>query len=271
MKLRTVIADPAGNITAYVLDPVDKDQHIEIAQKLINLSEYKIEQVAFEKKPYDSEGYIEMMAGEFCGNATRSYGLYLMKTNKTKDPKKALVRISGSEEVLSVETDDNLSEATVEMPPILGINEIITKASGVLPIVKMEGISHVIALVDDIDSVNTDTGSIKEPSQSIYLWDVLLEELKNLVDDEAFGIIYYDLKKGMMKPLIWIGGTGTAIWESSCGSGTVALAGYLNRENNDDFDQSFIEPGGVLQVKRRNGTLKLGGPVSISEVMEIEI
>ncbi|MFB0917941.1 MAG: hypothetical protein QMB63_02575 [Clostridiaceae bacterium] len=271
MKLKTIIADPAGNITAYVLNPVDKSKHVDIAQRLMNLKEYKIEQVAFEKEPYDSEGYIEMMAGEFCGNATRSYGLYLMKTGSTKDSKKAFVRISGSDKVLTVETDETFTEASVEMPPILNISNIDTKTMGVLPIVKMEGISHVIVLVDNIDEINSESKSTPNTDESPNQPELLLEELKGIVDDEAFGIIYYEPSKHMMKPLIWVGGTGTAIWESSCGSGTVALAGYLNKDNGNDFDLAFNEPGGILQVKRENGILKLGGPVTISEMLEIEI
>jgi len=74
-----IIANPAGNITAFVLDNnIEKKDYIYVANKLMEIAELEIEQVGFVKEPkLGGELRLEMMGGEFCGNATRSFGLYL--------------------------------------------------------------------------------------------------------------------------------------------------------------------------------------------------
>ena len=76
MKLNVLRADPAGNITLFVLDPVEKSRRADVAAQLMAVPEYKAEQVGFVCTPQEGgDGRMEMMGGEFCGNATRAFGL----------------------------------------------------------------------------------------------------------------------------------------------------------------------------------------------------
>ncbi|MBQ5738868.1 MAG: hypothetical protein IIV78_00505, partial [Oscillospiraceae bacterium] len=76
MQLQLFRADPAGNITLFVLSPVEAAARAETAKKLMALTD--AEQVAFVlSAPEGADGAIEMMGGEFCGNAARAYGAYL--------------------------------------------------------------------------------------------------------------------------------------------------------------------------------------------------
>ena len=73
MKLNILRADPAGNITIFVLDPIEKAQRAAIAEQIMAIPFLKAEQVGYACPPEDGvDGRMEMMGGEFCGNATRS-------------------------------------------------------------------------------------------------------------------------------------------------------------------------------------------------------
>ena len=76
MKLNVLRADPAGNITLYVLDPIERERRAALAAELMRrLPDMKIDQVGFAcSADADTDGRMEMMGGEFCGNATRAYG-----------------------------------------------------------------------------------------------------------------------------------------------------------------------------------------------------
>ena len=74
-KLRVVRADPAGNITLFVLTPVGKAECAAVAAQLMAIRELQAEQVGF----IFPNGHMEMEAGEFCGNASRAYGFLLAK------------------------------------------------------------------------------------------------------------------------------------------------------------------------------------------------
>ena len=74
-ELRVVRADPAGNITLFVLTPVEKAECAAVAAKLLAIEALKAEQVGF----IFPNGHMEMEAGEFCGNASRAYGYLLAK------------------------------------------------------------------------------------------------------------------------------------------------------------------------------------------------
>ena len=75
MELNILRADPAGNITVFVLDPVEKAQRAAIAEKIMAIPALKAEQVGYACTAEDDvDGHMEMMGGEFCGNALRCAG-----------------------------------------------------------------------------------------------------------------------------------------------------------------------------------------------------
>ena len=67
MELNILRADPAGNITVFVLDPVEKAQRAAIAEKIMAIPALKAEQVGYACAAEDDvDGHMEMMGGEFC-------------------------------------------------------------------------------------------------------------------------------------------------------------------------------------------------------------
>lgn len=86
MKLHVVLADPAGNRTALVEErAVKESSKREISRRLLEDASLAIEQVGyFRMEGAGSPAHLEMMGGEFCGNAARSFGLFLAKSAACK-------------------------------------------------------------------------------------------------------------------------------------------------------------------------------------------
>ena len=62
MELNILRADPAGNITVFVLDPVEKAQRAAIAEKIMAIPALKAEQVGYACPPEDDvDGHMEMI------------------------------------------------------------------------------------------------------------------------------------------------------------------------------------------------------------------
>ena len=85
MKLRIRRADPAGNITLFVMSKADRKDYAAISNQLLAMEEFGAEQVGFVEYQDNGKVHMQMMGGEFCGNATRSFG-YLMSMLSTEKP-----------------------------------------------------------------------------------------------------------------------------------------------------------------------------------------
>ncbi|MCA5962637.1 hypothetical protein LC724_22770 [Blautia sp. RD014234] len=96
MKVKIRVADPAGNITIFVMTPLERSQYAEAANQLLEQKKYKAEQVGFVEEKEDGTQHMQMMGGEFCGNATRSFG-YLKSLVDENHPQLVQVDVSGSE------------------------------------------------------------------------------------------------------------------------------------------------------------------------------
>ena len=107
MEVKLRVADPAGNITIFVTSPVERNLYAKVANELLAIKEFRGEQVGFIERHEDGSSHMEMMGGEFCGNATRSFGYLLGKEQESKDAykKTVTVDVSGSSEKLDVEVD----------------------------------------------------------------------------------------------------------------------------------------------------------------------
>ena len=116
MELKIVMADPAGNRTAIVRTPVPQELRAETGAKILGIRELRAEQAGFETSPVGAgAGRLEMMGGEFCGNAARSYG-YLLASERKPAGGEILVEISGHTGFLHVQCDLAGGTAFSEMP-----------------------------------------------------------------------------------------------------------------------------------------------------------
>lgn len=111
------VLDPAGNVTALVLSDVPAAERAQVAARLLRLPELHIEQAAFLTAPRcGGEIRLEMMGGEFCGNALRCAGFYHALRTGAQGKTCVFAEISGAEGVQPVMADTAAGEASTVMP-----------------------------------------------------------------------------------------------------------------------------------------------------------
>ncbi len=265
MKLRVVRANPAGNITLYVLDPVEPARRAALAAKLMEDRSLGAEQVGFACQPRAGfDGRMEMAGGEFCGNASRAYGMLLARERGLTGRAHFTLEVSGSDGPVDVDVDAAAGTASASMP--------LPEACGRLSLGGAEG-----ALIDFGGIVHFVTRH--EPDAA------LMDELEGVLQAkraagafarmEAYGVIF--LHGGRMTPLVKVPATGTLFWEGSCGSGSLAaaVAESLDREDGT-FARDYAQPAGSVraEIERRHGRVtaaRIGGSVALDEPVTLEL
>ncbi|MBK5254037.1 MAG: hypothetical protein JJE03_06240 [Peptostreptococcaceae bacterium] len=257
-ELKIIVANPSGNITIFVMTPCNKSDYQKITNALLSLTNYEAEQVAFvlEGHPASVDGAINMSGMEFCGNASRSYGLLLANNNNKTEFN---IAISGAKEPVKATADPVTGFAKVNMPLPKSISAY-PKYDGTL--VDMDGIVH---LVVDISKYSPDSF---ESIRDGYYKDN---------NPPAFGVMYYNYKENFMTPVVYVRDVNTVYHEGSCGSGTVALAVSLSKANNyADSLYNIEQPSGSIEsaVHMADGkptSVTIGGPVSLSKEIILNI
>ena len=211
MLLDILRADPAGNITLFVLNEVEKEKRAEIASKLMAMEQFGAEQVGFLTDPNDRRCLcrLEMMGGEFCGNASRALALYLAKKHGISG--KMLIEVSGSPEPVEVWADIEKGKAFAAMPLPKNIEPFILSGIDCMR-VDLDGISHLIA-------------ESEMPDKRIVI------AAEGMFEDDAsiaaYGMLFFNKYDMSMVPFVKVKETGSFVREGSCGSGTVAVAASL--------------------------------------------
>lgn len=259
MKLSIRVADPAGNITIFVMSKVPQEQYAAIAAKLLSMEEFHAEQVAFQVPPrMGGQGRIQMMGGEFCGNATRSYG-YLLSMLLPGNPKTVTVEISGAQHPLAVQVDQEKSRCETEMPLPVSISSV-SYLDQEYPVVCFDGIVHTIV-----------PGETKEDE----FVRGLLEKVRAAAEASAYGVMFLNGEK--MVPVVYVCDTDSLIWESSCGSGSMAVGVFLALQMGEGTRRFTLQqPGGVIEASATvlNGEVtacRMGGPVKFFDECIVEI
>ncbi len=263
MVLDLVIANPAGNITGFVLNQdVSKQDYVMISEKIMSRRDLKIEQVGFINTcPTTKTERMDMMGGEFCGNATRSFGLYLAKKRGFCGKGSLCVAVSGmsGELVVDYDVDNKLCQTSMPLPTSI---DYISIGDVQFPVIVFEGIIHVVAEGVSID--RTLFNRIKQALSAEYRFD-------------AVGVMFLDSEKLFINPVVHVKETNTTIDEGSCGSGSVATAIYLAQKKPDGiYKLEIAQPGGIIEVVveiSQNSCVNatMGGPVEIFEPIEILI
>ena len=261
MKLNVLRADPAGNITLFVLDSVEKERRAALAAELMRrLPEMKIEQVGFAcPADADTDGRMEMMGGEFCGNATRAYAMYVARQRGGLS--EVRLRVSGCDHIVTASVDLAQGAARAEMPLPRSVRAAeVNGRAGTL--VDLAGIAHFVV-----------EGA--EPSEEFFRdAEPLFAGIDAL---DAYGVIFLDRASHRMTPLVKVVDTGTLVWEGSCGSGSVVCAVAESEGLADGlFERDYIQPAGVVRasVERRGGTVvfaAIGGPVTLGKPVLISL
>jgi len=250
MKLDFIKINPAGNITILIdnFNIYDKDI-AKISEELMREDNLHAEQVGFIK-----DNHLQMMGGEFCGNASRAFASLLAFRDKTFSKQKIYrITCSGEDEILAVDVREGQAEnsflAKIKMPKFKSLEEIKI-GNYKLGLVKFSGIDHFIF----------DIAENKEDN-----FEKVIDSVKNYLSDKdfsAFGIMFFDRENLSMKPYVYVKEVESGIFENSCASGTTALGYYLKKYKNLDRAK-IVQPNGWLEYIIENDEIYIDGSVEI--------
>lgn len=239
MNISYTKIDPSGNITLIVDSFVPREDQSRIAALLME-RDPEAEQVGFLEVPEDPccAVHLQMMGGEFCGNATLSAAAVIMRQFGL-DSCDMLIEVSGAPEPVKVTgaiSSLDCFNGEVAMP----LPESISECSFfdgfdcyTLPLVRFPGICHAI--------VTTDALTREKAERVIGAW---CRQIKS----DALGLMFFDRDKRTLTPLVYVESTGTAVWEGSCASGTAAVASYLAELDGEYASVRLSQPRGKLSA-----------------------
>ena len=242
MRLRYLKYSPTGNLTVLVTTPVPRADQPGVASHLLNT--VGGEQVGFVEPPADLRcpARLQMMGGEFCGNATMSLGALLARRDglATGESRQYLLEVSGALDPVPcrIRREDDSWVGTVQMPLPTAIEEIdIDTDGGPLraPIVRMPGISHLILPLDAGPGEH-------ELRRRITGWN-------RTVGADALGALVWDEAAGSIDPLVYVPSAGTLVREHGCGSGTAAIGCWLALRAGRGIEVGIRQPGGTIVVR----------------------
>ena len=249
MELKYVKADPSGNTTVFILSPVPRKFYAMTAEVVMSMPFLAAEQVGYvtPSKNQPNRRRMEMMGGEFCGNASRSFAawqaLYDIGTDTFKNfSTKEItldIDVSGSDKILQAVVHNTNSayscNVALGMPIPKWICEGENPQLGQYSIVSFVGITHIILWN-------------RAPQENdIEISKTFLGELG--VSTDAFGVMFYQTTNNKLTPVVSIAKVGSLIWENSCGSGSTAVAAALSHRKKSGVDLLLHQPGGDLSVK----------------------
>jgi len=242
MFLKFAKMNPNENMTILVLDPVPREHQAEVAEELMAYGSVHAEQVGFLEKPEnpDADIRLQMMGGEFCGNASMAVGSYLRMRDQEAGCRETcyLLEVSGAEGLVPcrVRRTGHRDSCRVRMPLPQEVREMEFPGGIRCPVVFFPGIAHAIL----------PEGALRpeEAEKCIAAWCGICET-------DAFGIIFHsesDTADCAIRPLVYVDSTSSSVWERSCGSGTAALGAYAAWKDGAAAKLDVEQPGSCIGV-----------------------
>lgn len=271
MKIDYIKLSPTGNITVLVTSPVPRAQQPAVAAALLAPDSVGGEQVGFVEAPSDPKAAarLQMMGGEFCGNASMALGAVLAREANLPEGRVRSLRleVSGADAPVSCVAfrQEDVWQGTVRMPLPTQIEQIDLPADGEMiraPLVRMPGIAHLII-----------PAGIGLTEESLRRW---LPEWNRLIGADALGALLWNAPSSFINPIVYVPSAGTLVREHGCGSGTAAVGSWLATAAGQTYEASIRQPGGEILVRAamRDGrlfALSIHGEVRFMDEGTIEI
>lgn len=237
--MQWVILNPSGNITALVVTDSLPENKQAIAKNILQ-SDPTIEQVWF----LSPENKTLCMAwGEFCANAARAATWQLLAGESWST---SLVVSWYNGTVYGSILDGGM--VCIELG-----KDFCLSVDATIGLVHLQGISHLVIPMDSIWSAE----SLKNMAQA-YLQQF------DLLSHPAAGVmfVYKTNTSTSLYPIVWVRDIQTFVFESACGSGTIAYALY-NYQLTKLSCVSVLQPSwSALYVELCNEKIRLCGDVS---------
>lgn len=229
-------AAPTGNTTILVLSPIPAGERAETAARLMKLDGGWAEQVGFVSKDGENDR-LDMMGGEFCGNASMSLAAFLASERGLLTAQVPLV-VSGAPDRVNCSVvkngEDWFCSVDMPLPESLELEEFDFGGKAFrLWTARFPGIFHII--------VPEGVFSREDAERAVRKWAAD-------TGADALGILLFSREKLEMAPLVFVRATDSAVWERGCASGTSAIGAYLAiYEGGAVADIS--QPGGIIEVE----------------------
>ena len=223
---------PAQNMTILVLSEVNQAEQPSTASNLMRSDRIGAEQVGFVELSDIAEYRLQMMGGEFCGNATASLAACLCATTDRTDFN---LEVSGADSPVKCHVENRNGEyiVTVDMPLPLNVDEIMLPelSSENLTIVSFPGITHIIM-----------ENKPSELTRSVF------SKLCQRLNQIAIGVIVLNESKMFISPAIYVSDTDQIVYERGCGSGSAAVGAYLANKYGKSVSVDVCQQGGTINV-----------------------
>lgn len=246
MELSFAKLSPTQNVTILVETLVPRQNQPALAAKLLAADCVGGEQVGFLEPPTlpGARIRLQMMGGEFCGNASMSVGAYLASRDGLRDGETAamMLEVSGADSLVpcSVTRVGDAFQGTVEMPLPQRFGKAMLpcdRGEVILPMAVLPGIVHLIA--------EEGSGLTREEIER------RIREWNDIVHADALGVLMWNEEERRMTPIVYVPASDTAVWERGCGSGSAALGSWLAWRDGESRSIDIRQPGGEIQVDAR--------------------
>lgn len=278
--IQYIRVNPSGNITGLILTPTPQGDRPFVGTALLEQGDITLEQVGY--LSFNASGKpvrMDMMGDEFCGNATRAFGLMVAKGFSKADLEKSeedqahlqeggedaiievKVEVSGPNHPLIVQVNPAQMMASVELAPAI-TETMVTIRDKMYRVVVLEGITHLIVTQEEEDE-----DFVREA----------LAYLQNHFISGAYGVIFFDPASCSLVPYVYVLEPHTLYREGSCASGAMALGTALT-ETLGILEEPLLlhQPRGDLLLSGRlddQGQLwcSIGGPISYGPIQTITL
>lgn len=257
--LRFYKVSPGGNATILILDPVLPPLRAGVAGILMSRDHLQAEQVGYLDLTA-SPARLDMMGGEFCGNACRAAAAVMVREGvgmrMVGREWQGVLSVSGASDPvrLKVTSGPDGSHCAVSMPMPDKSRDFMRECGPGMGVISLPGITH-LCLDEDRHAF---------PSDHVRAAEMLRQE--HGLTGDAVGCIWYTSGPSCrIKPVVWVRSTGTTHYETGCGSGSLAVALWLSRGQNFPTALSVVQPSGREIAVRMDSALEvwISGPVSV--------
>lgn len=232
-------ANPNENTTILVINAFPRNRYKEVALKLMTSQSVSGEQVGFIEPPdrLGAKARLHMMGDEFCANALAVLAAYYASQEKLAmgGHKKYRFESSGVEKLIQcvVQKKSDGFNVIVEMPLPKSFRETSVSIEGrSLDIIEVgfKGMSHVLVSKQNV----TD---LKRCGHCLL-------KLGEMEENTLKGVTFFHEENHQIESLIYVKGTDTETWESSCGMASAAYAIYKGQKLCESTTLDVMQPSG---------------------------
>ena len=265
---------PGGNPTIFLkAEDVPASRRAAVANAVMDPQHIGAEQVGYIR--FDGTPRLDMMGGEFCLNATRSFALLLAEKgllDSEGNDAYGRVEVSGVPGAVAVHVvrqehalpfaEACLHFQTLPKPTTCPEHAVLLRVPGIAHIIQDETVSVPEDLSRFCERQRQICGVAQEEAVG-HLW--LKTKKRNETDEEA-----------ELFPVVWVRDTASLCRETACGSGTLASALMLHARNSRLSHFRILQPSGFtlsvrLEPQHGGWNVWVGGPVRMTACGETDL